>query len=56
MREKPRQNPEVKRVLLATGDLILKPDHVQEPGAPVAWRYFEIRMQRRAELQREEKK
>ena len=28
-REKVRQNPEVKRVLLATGDLVLKPDHHQ---------------------------
>jgi predicted NAD-dependent protein-ADP-ribosyltransferase YbiA (DUF1768 family) len=41
-REKVRQNPDVKRVLLATGDLILKPDHHQEPDAPAAWRYFEI--------------
>src|SRR5882672_1906286 len=34
--EKVRQNPQVKRVLLATGDLILKPDHHQEPNAPAA--------------------
>src|SRR5438093_12301862 len=33
-REKVRQNPEVRRVLLATGDLVLKPDHHQEPDAP----------------------
>ena len=26
--------PQVKRVLLATGDLKLKPDHHQEPDAP----------------------
>ena len=51
MWEKVKQNPEVKRVLLATGDLILKPDHHQEPNAPAAWRYFEIWMQIRKELQ-----
>ncbi len=51
MREKVKQNPEVKRVLLSTGDLILKPDHHQEPNAPAAWRYFEIWMQIRSELQ-----
>ena len=49
---KVRQNPEVKKVLLATGDLILKPDHHSEPNAPAAWRYFEILMRIRTELQR----
>jgi predicted NAD-dependent protein-ADP-ribosyltransferase YbiA (DUF1768 family) len=49
-REKVRQNPEVRRILLATGDLILKPDHYQEPNAPAAWRYYEILTQIRAEL------
>jgi len=50
MREKVQQNPEVKKVLLATGDLVLKPDHHQEPNAPAAWRYFEIWMRIRSEL------
>jgi hypothetical protein len=50
--EKVRQNPEVQKVLLATGNLILKPDHRQEPDAPEAWRYFEILTQIRTELQR----
>src|SRR5258705_8638240 len=50
MWEKVKQNPEVNKVLLATGDLILKPDHHQEPDAPAAWRYFEIWMQIRSEL------
>jgi predicted NAD-dependent protein-ADP-ribosyltransferase YbiA (DUF1768 family) len=50
-REKVRQNPEVQRVLLATGTLVLKPDHHQEPNAPAAWRYYEILTQLRAELQ-----
>ena len=49
-REKVRQNPEVRKVLLATGDLVLKPDHHQEPNAPAAWRYYEILTQIRAEL------
>lgn len=48
--EKVKQNPEVKKVLLATGDLILKPDHHQEPNAPAAWRYYEILTQIRTEL------
>jgi predicted NAD-dependent protein-ADP-ribosyltransferase YbiA (DUF1768 family) len=50
MRAKLAQNPEVKKVLLATGDLVLKPDHHQEPDAPAAWRYCEIWMQLRTEL------
>jgi predicted NAD-dependent protein-ADP-ribosyltransferase YbiA (DUF1768 family) len=51
-RAKVDQNPEVKRVLLATGTLVLKPDHRQEPDAPAAWRYYEILMAIRAQLQR----
>jgi len=51
--EKVRQNPEVKKVLLATGDLILKPDHHQEPNAPAAWRYYEILSEIRADLQKQ---
>lgn len=50
--EKVRQNPEVKKVLLATGDLILKPDHHTEPNAPAAWQYYEILTQIRAELKK----
>jgi predicted NAD-dependent protein-ADP-ribosyltransferase YbiA (DUF1768 family) len=48
---KVNQNAEVKRVLLSTGDLILKPDHHQEPNAAAAWRYFEILTQIRGQLQ-----
>ena len=47
---KVRQNPEVKKVLLSTGDLILKPDHHGEPNAPPEWRYHEIWMQIRKDL------
>lgn len=50
--EKVRQNPEVRRVLLSTGDLILKPDHHQESNAPAAWRYFEILTEIRSDLQK----
>jgi hypothetical protein len=50
-REKVRQNPDVQRVLLATGNLVLKPDHHQESNAPAAWRYYDILTQIRTELQ-----
>jgi len=55
MWEKVKQNPEVKKVLLSTGDLILKPDHHPEPNAPAEWRYFEIWMQIRSELEKRER-
>jgi hypothetical protein len=54
-REKVRQNPDVQKVLLATGNLILKPDHHQETNAPAAWHYFEILTEIRSELQKNEK-
>lgn len=50
---KVQQNPEVKRVLLSTGDLVLRPDHHQEKDAPPAWRYYDILMKIRDELQHE---
>ena len=49
-RAKVDQNPEVKRLLLATGDLILRPDHHAEPNPPPEWKYYEILMQIRSEL------
>lgn len=49
-KEKVRQNPEVQKALLATGDLVLKPDHHQEADAPAAWRYYEILTAIRSEL------
>lgn len=55
-REKVRQNPEVKKVLLATGNLKLRPDHHQESNAPTAWRYYDILTQIRSELQEREKR
>lgn len=50
-REKVRQNPEVKNVLLSTGDLVLRPDHHQGRNPPAAWKYFEILTKIRSELQ-----
>jgi predicted NAD-dependent protein-ADP-ribosyltransferase YbiA (DUF1768 family) len=52
MRQKLAENPEVRRVLLATGDLVLRPDHHEEPNAAPAWRYCSIWMRIRAELVR----
>lgn len=53
MKEKVSQNPDVREALLSTGDLTLRPDHVQSPGAPPAWRYFEIYMEIRESLRKE---
>jgi hypothetical protein len=50
--EKVLQNPEVQKVLLATGDLVLEPDHIQEPHAPAAWLYNEILTSIRTDLQK----
>jgi predicted NAD-dependent protein-ADP-ribosyltransferase YbiA (DUF1768 family) len=52
MGAKLEQNAEVRRILLATGSLRLLPDHIQEPDSPPEWRYFEIWMELRTELQR----
>jgi predicted NAD-dependent protein-ADP-ribosyltransferase YbiA (DUF1768 family) len=52
-RAKLAQNPEVRRVLLATGDLVLRPDHHQPADAPPSWHYFDIYMQLRKELQQQ---
>lgn len=52
MRAKVDQNPEVKRILLATGDLILKPDHHGETNPPPEWKYYEIWMKIREELKK----
>jgi len=52
MGEKIRQNPDVKKALLSTGDLVLKPDHHEEPNARAAWHYCDILMAIRTELRR----
>jgi len=56
MRAKANQNPEVKRILLATGDLILKPDHHGEENPPPEWKYYDIWMQIRSEISGEKKR
>jgi predicted NAD-dependent protein-ADP-ribosyltransferase YbiA (DUF1768 family) len=52
MRAKLQQNPKVREILLATGTLILLPDHIQEANAPPEWQYFQIWMELRGDLQR----
>jgi len=52
--EKVNQNPDVMRVLLSTGNLVLKPDHHQQPDSPAAWRYYEILTDIRTRLQSEQ--
>jgi predicted NAD-dependent protein-ADP-ribosyltransferase YbiA (DUF1768 family) len=52
MRAKLEQNPKVRETLLATGNLVLRPDHLEEPDAPAEWLYFKIWMEIRSELQR----
>jgi hypothetical protein len=52
MRAKLEQNPEVRRILLSTGGLILRPDHIEEPDPPAEWLYFRIWMDIRTGLQR----
>ena len=56
MRAKADQNPKVKRILLATGDLILKPDHHGEENPPPEWLYNDIWMQIRKELTGDKRK
>jgi predicted NAD-dependent protein-ADP-ribosyltransferase YbiA (DUF1768 family) len=52
MHAKLEQNPRVREILLKTGNLILLPDHIEEPDAPAEWQYFRIWMEIRNELQR----
>jgi predicted NAD-dependent protein-ADP-ribosyltransferase YbiA (DUF1768 family) len=53
MRAKLEQNPRVREILLSTGDLILRPDHIEEADAPPEWSYFRIWMEIRSELRHE---
>jgi predicted NAD-dependent protein-ADP-ribosyltransferase YbiA (DUF1768 family) len=52
MRAKLAQNPEVKKVLLQTGDLKLRPDHDSSPTELKAWQYHQIWMDLRKDLQK----
>jgi predicted NAD-dependent protein-ADP-ribosyltransferase YbiA (DUF1768 family) len=49
MRAKLEQNPKVWEVLASTKNLVLKPDHHGEAGAPDEWKYNEIWMQLRSD-------
>lgn len=48
--EKVLRNDEVRKVLLRTGSLKLRPDHHQGEEVPPAWRYHEIAMDIRDQL------
>lgn len=50
MVEKVKQNKEVQDVLMATGNLILLPDHKQKPDSPPAWKYNQIWMEIREDI------
>ncbi len=50
MRAKVEQNPKVKEVLMATGDLILKPDHFEDKDGTKSWQYYAIYMKLRDEM------
>jgi len=50
MRAKLEQNPKVEEILLSTGDLKLRPDHITDPNEPDEWRYFDMWMRIRREL------
>lgn len=52
MIKKLRYNPEVRRVLLATGNLKLKPDHQTGTCQAPEWKYYEIWMDIRQDLNR----
>jgi hypothetical protein len=54
MRHKLEQNPRVREVLLATGDLKLRADHYEPADAPPSWAYYQIWMEMREELRRRE--
>lgn len=52
MMKKFRYNYEVRRVLLATGQLNLKPDHHEENCQAPEWKYYELWMEIRKQLMR----
>lgn len=44
------QNPQVREILVKTGDLKLRPNHHQAADSPPAWKYHEIWMEIRSNL------
>jgi predicted NAD-dependent protein-ADP-ribosyltransferase YbiA (DUF1768 family) len=51
MRAKLEQNPRVREILLSTVNLTLRPDHYEEQNPPPEWRYYQMWMEFRSELQ-----
>ncbi len=49
MKQKLKQNPKVRSILLSTGNLKLIPDHYQD-NPPPAWKYHKIWMELRQDL------
>lgn len=45
MMAKFEQNPDVREILLATGNLKLRPDHIEEDCRAPEWKYYEIWME-----------
>jgi predicted NAD-dependent protein-ADP-ribosyltransferase YbiA (DUF1768 family) len=50
IRAKAEQNPKVKEVLLATGDLKLRPNHFEDSDGTKSWQYYSIWMKIRESL------
>ncbi|OGQ18577.1 MAG: hypothetical protein A3B70_05170 [Deltaproteobacteria bacterium RIFCSPHIGHO2_02_FULL_40_11] len=50
------QNKNARDLLLQTGNLKLRPDHIQDKDVPPAYRYYDILMDIRTKLQRTAKK
>jgi predicted NAD-dependent protein-ADP-ribosyltransferase YbiA (DUF1768 family) len=50
------QNEAIKKLLIQTGDLKLRPDHKIDPNSPKAYFYFDILMQIRNKLMKKENK
>ncbi|MBC7457686.1 MAG: NADAR family protein, partial [Bdellovibrionaceae bacterium] len=49
-RAKIAQNPNLKKLLLSTGDLKFLPDHTQQPNPNPAYLYFDIYLKIRSEI------
>jgi predicted NAD-dependent protein-ADP-ribosyltransferase YbiA (DUF1768 family) len=45
MLAKLEQNPDVKQILLATGNLKLRPDHIEEDCRAPEWKYYQLWME-----------
>ena len=50
-RAKLQAHPQIKEILMSTGDLKLLPDHKTSPDSPPAYHYYDIYMKLRSEFQ-----